>query len=195
MQKNIERLDKNFQDKIKLFDFIISSNEEQKAVLISEHGTAHCEQSDSSNIQAISIDNLINNVAHVAPQDCCLIKIDTDGYDWDCILSGKNFFSQSSALIFWENFYEKPADSENYIKACEFLIENGYKKFYIFNNYGGFICPVHGNDIVYLLKYYAYSFNTPYTTYPYYDILACKNDKIEFMDTIMNSYIEKYQTY
>ena len=129
---------------------------------------------------------------HLSPEDCRLIKIDTDGFDYDCILSGENFFSKTSAYVFWETLFSDEYALDNYTRACQFLIKNGYIKFYIFDNFGNFITPIQGKDIIYFLQYYD-EIRHYENAIPYYDIFACKEKYISQADNIISTYTTAYK--
>lgn len=183
LKKNIQRLPAPEQKRVTLLNIAISI--EDKILSFSrKNGTAHQDKKGEYNIHARSIDNIIEEL-NFPIEEYKLIKIDTDGYDYDCILSGKNFFLKTSAAIFWENDFSNTGTFQKYVEAVNLLLNCGYTKFYIFDNYGDFITTTTGKDILYLLKYQLESVTNIY----YFDILACKNSNINFIDNIIQSII------
>lgn len=192
LKNNIESLEESIKKRIKIFNIAISSTEISIDLKI-ENGTAHRISSIKSTIPATSLDSFIrDNFEHLSPEDCRLIKIDTDGFDYDCILSGGNFFSKTSAYVFWETLFSDEYALNNYTRACQFLIKNGYIKFYIFDNFGNFITPIQGKDIIYFLQYYD-EIRHYESAIPYYDIFACKEKCIAQADNIISTYTIAYK--
>ena len=187
LQKNIQRLGNRLEANIFAFHVAISSKKE-KLSFSAQHGTASQIDSIQGAIPAKSLDDMAEEIPQL-PEQCRLIKIDTDGFDYDCILSGKKFFSKTSALVFWENDFVNKDSLKNYSEAVNLLIRCGYKKFYIFDNYGNFMVSTLGNDILYFLNYYQESLTIGgYNNIPYYDILACQENDIQLIDNVIDKY-------
>ena len=187
LQKNIQRLGKRLEANVVAFNVAISSKKE-KLSFSAQHGTASQIDSVQGAIPAKSLDDMAEEIPRL-PEQCRLIKIDTDGFDYDCILSGKKFFSKTSALVFWENDFVNEDSLKNYSEAVNLLIKCGYKKFYIFDNYGNFMVSTLGSDIIYFLSYYQESLTImKHSNIPYYDILACQENDIPFIDNVINKY-------
>src|SRR5262249_29673781 len=64
-----------------------------------------------------------------------LIKVDTDGFDWDVLLSGEKTLAASRPLLYWENYVavEHKAELEFF---CKTLAAIGYSQLSIFDNFG-----------------------------------------------------------
>ena len=187
LQKNIQRLGKRLEANVVAFNVAISSKKE-KLSFSAQHGTASQIDSVQGAIPAKSLDDMAEEIPQL-PEQCRLIKIDTDGFDYDCILSGKKFFSKTSALVFWENDFVNEDSLKNYSEAVNLLIKCGYKKFYIFDNYGNFMVSTLGSDIIYFLSYYQESLAImKHNNIPYYEILACQENDIPFIDNVINKY-------
>lgn len=183
LKKNTQRLPPSEQKRITLLNIAISM--EDKILSFSrEKGTARQNKKGTLDIHAKSIDCIVEELSFPI-EEYKLIKIDTDGYDYDCILSGKHFFLKTSAAIFWENDFSSTGTFQKYLEAVKLLLNCGYTKFYIFDNYGDFITTTTGKDILYLLKYQLKSVTNIY----YFDILACKNNNINFIDSVIESII------
>lgn len=179
LKRNVQRLPESEQKRVTLFNSAISA-EHKVLSFSSKNGTAHQDKNGKHNIFTKTIDDIIEEF-NSPIEDYKLIKIDTDGYDYDCILSGQKFFLKTSAAVFWENEISDTDALNKYTKAIRFLLCCGYTKFYIFDNYGNFITTTIGEDILYLLKYQLEASVNIY----YFDILACKDKTVKFIDNII----------
>jgi len=68
-----------------------------------------------------------------------LIKVDTDGYDYDVLLSGLQVLKRDQPVLFWENQIEHDFQVKGYEQLYEVLQEMGYTEVCIFDNFGGLL--------------------------------------------------------
>lgn len=160
-----------------------------------------------------SIDNLgvttktIKNLAaelHVDFNDYKTIKIDTDGYDWDCLESLFDYSQQNIAhfdFIYYEHqtFLNNlgPHDEnciwrENkYTDALSKLRKHGYINYYIFDNFGTFILSTNQLEILTeLIKYVRRTMTqNNIQTINFCDVLICKDENIKLVTKAMRDYL------
>lgn len=171
-------LRKNFGDdqNIKILDYFCSSSSAAQNFEIKEHsGTA----SIQSNVNGLfmrteTLDNIVT--IHPSFADFNLLKIDTDGHDFDVIDGASKIIKKNSPVIFFE-CYEgtNPSYVEECLRALSFLRETGYHSFIVYDNYGYLM----GRYSLYktqafrnLLFYQLTSF------FPYFDVLVMSEDMI-----------------
>jgi FkbM family methyltransferase len=141
--------------------------------------TAGLAPSDASGRRAAALDDLLSAVG--APLTAiALIKVDTDGYDWDVILSARSILTASRPAIFWENYFS----TIEQMRALEVLYQNlfdaGYRYFWVFDNYGNLMLRECGaNNIVDLNEYvWSQEFYGCTRSIFYTDVLAVTDDKL-----------------
>ncbi len=118
-----------------------------------------------------------------------LLKIDTDGYDWDVLNSSKLIIQESKPMIYFEIFTENFAAYVNYRDTIFSLQYLGYEEFFIFDNFGGFIarCKFDFLDSLmqYVLKQNAGIFNR---TIHYFDVLTCQKEDFLLVEKVLKKY-------
>lgn len=120
------------------------------------------------------------------------IKCDTDGYDADCLMSCAEGLKKGDIWLYWENYLLPDCSNfENLNKLYAYLSEMGYSVFYIFDNYGNFLCK-GGVDSCYIINGYLKRIYTEWSqrTFHYVDILACKSD--EKINQMIFDHLKKY---
>jgi FkbM family methyltransferase len=109
-----------------------------------------------------------------------LIKVDTDGYDGDVILSAPNILAASRPVIFWENYFSTREQMRDLEVLYQSLHDAGYRYFWVFDNFGNLMlqeCSI--SNIIDLNKYVAsQEFHSCTRSIYYTDILAAADDKL-----------------
>jgi FkbM family methyltransferase len=76
-----------------------------------------------------------------------LIKIDTDGYDFQIINSSVELLSQIKPVLFYEYApFERPATLIDGIQSLRSLIQAGYRHFVVYDNFGNFLIHLNQHD-------------------------------------------------
>jgi len=118
-----------------------------------------------------------------------LLKIDTDGYDWDVLNSSKEIILQSHPLIYFEIFAENVSVYKNYCDSIAFLSLQGYKDYFVFDNFGGFIAKLNWEGLDSLMKYVLKQNEGIATrTIHYFDVLTC----LKVDSTLTEEILDKY---
>jgi FkbM family methyltransferase len=115
-----------------------------------------------------------------------LIKIDTDGYDFNIINSSVELLSQLKPVLFYEYApFERPATLNHGVQSFRSLIEAGYRHFVVYDNFGNFLIHLNQDDIEKFIDLNSYlcsneSFGKAVF---YFDICAfAENDKDVFRE-------------
>lgn len=175
--------------------FITDKIEESYSAKVMKQGTAHKEQVKEGNIPSKTMDYVINE-KRLDYTKVDLVKIDTDGFDADCIVSADELLKKGSPLIYWENYIETFEQYRKYLEAYSFLNERGYLTFYIFDNYGNYLCK--GNiDTIHSIADYMQRVNTGCIgdTFSYFDVLTCKSEDVSLCERNIANYLKKYSLY
>lgn len=122
-----------------------------------------------------------------------VIKIDTDGYDADCIFSLGEELRGISPVIFWENQIDDISQYEKYVSMGNFLYESGYNDFFVFDNYGNYLCHADKNGYIEINNYIKRMLNKKSTrSFFYVDVLAAKIPDVEICHKAIEDYLHKY---
>lgn len=104
-------------------------------------------------------------------KDVSLIKVDTDGYDWDVL---RSFEYNQTPLIYYESDYRNQEQYTQFIQIPEFLMQKGYTAFYLFDNFGEFVCKTNNTHQIRQMMDYIWRMKRGHSdsTMWYFDILA-----------------------
>lgn len=145
-----------------------------------------------SDVLCRSLDDLLMEKG-IPFENVDLIKIDTDGYDADCIFSGKNVIQEGNALVYWENAIFIYEQYDKYQRVYDLMEKAGYETFFIFDNCGNFMCEA---DIHVLRSLAGYlqrnNMDWSRITFHYIDVLGCKRMDIDKCRKAVESYLERY---
>lgn len=141
--------------------------------------TAFLAQSEARCRFASTLDDLSRDVGAPAAA-ISIIKVDTDGYDGDVILSAAIILAASKPVIFWENYFSTVEQMRDLEVLYQGLHDVGYRYFWVFDNFGNLMlqeCSV--NNILDLNEYVAsQEFHGCTRSIFYTDILAAPDDKL-----------------
>ena len=171
LEKNIKNLPTEYKNRVNCINKFIGSSQYKGSLDHSGGGTATRNQENSSEsvVQTISMDELIPS-----GKSASLIKVDTDGFDFDVLLSGKETLKTSEPILYWENLMEKEYQEDGYNKLYDALEEIGYDHIYVFDNYGYLM--LHDTDFDNLKKLNQYvndlAKHSDHKTIYYTDVLA-----------------------
>lgn len=84
-----------------------------------------------------SLDSIV--AEHQLLDKVALLKIDTDGFDGDVLLSSTQIINRSEPLIYWENQFCGDKQLNLLERAYEHLSKNGYNHLWIFDNFGNLL--------------------------------------------------------
>lgn len=122
-----------------------------------------------------------------------LIKVDTDGYDADCLMSLRGSLSEVSPILYWENQIEQRHHFEKYQLLIPYLAKHGYTSFFLFDNFGNFLLQTNADGMrdmnSYLLRM---AQQTSTRTFFYVDVLACKDDDYVLCQETIQRYVAPF---
>lgn len=130
--KNLER--NNLLNKALIIDKIVTSQTKATKLIVHD-GTATMQSgtTEDINTNTISLDNILSHYAKVD-----LIKSDTDGWDYDVLLSGIAAINTLKPLLYFENTVS--ADNlSGYNQLYQSLNDAGYVQLSLFDNLGNLI--------------------------------------------------------
>ena len=150
----------------------------------------------------ISFSELMSLIPSEKYRSFDMLKIDTDGFDWDVINSftESNKKTDNPRFIFFEmqTFLNNDAGksqqreemSQNYTDAILKLKEKGYTQFSLFDNFGTYLMTTSSvDDIITLNKYVIRSqMKNNYSTIFYFDVLAYSEQEKEFTENKISEF-------
>jgi FkbM family methyltransferase len=134
-------------------------------------GTARLstQSTEQSSVQFVSLDSLRDTI-----HEPILLKSDTDGFDFDVLISAKETIKSSEPVLFWENEVNTSAQLEGFARLYQLLEENHYEFIYVFDNFGNLLLEGATVKNLVSLNNYLVSMrsNGQTRTFYYVDILA-----------------------
>jgi len=156
------------------------------------NGTAKVVKDDSH--KADSNNSMSLNEIAKTVDNLTLVKVDTDGFDYDVLISGLKSISKEEPILFWENVIENEDQLKSYNKMYQELSLLGYTKIYIFDNFGNILLSNTSFDSQNAINEYIYS-NSNYggtKTFGYTDTLAVTSKHSSLVDKAISDYKKNY---
>ena len=192
LKENISKIDAQYADRIHTVQAYISNNEKEKYCSKIANGTAVKQLCERAEAPTISVWNLLKKY-DIDPSEVHLIKVDTDGYDADCIMSCKEMLKDYTPLLYWENQIDDEIQYGKYMECCDYLMECGYCHYFIFDNFGNYIGCVDNAALKSINGYLMRIHNFYGTrTFYYVDVLACKQEDKEEAIVMVDDYLKNY---
>ena len=117
------------------------------------------------------------------------IKIDTDGYDYDVLMSGIETLKSKKPLLLFECYVNK-TNLLNYDNAFDMLSDVGYNNIYVFDNFGNLVLDTNNwNTVKSLNKYIV---DTKSSRIKYLDIFCFGSDKSELGQSIILAFSNNF---
>lgn len=128
-------------------------------------------------------------------ENIILIKSDTDGYDWDVLLSALKIIETHKPVLFWENEVYNNSQDDGYLALYKAIKSIGYSKIFLFDNYGNIILEEVDIDILPGLNNYLLSMNKGQSsrTIYYVDVLAVTEDKLPIAKAAIEDFRKEYK--
>lgn len=194
LEKNIASFPKEFRQRIKTKNVMIVDDVNGKYALTVDNGTAIMKEDegtvDGSNIKTL-YDVLVEE--NIELKDVEIIKTDTDGNDYRCIMSMGETLKNIAPILYFENGIEDETTFRGFSALEKYLTECGYENFWFFDNFGNYICS-GGVEQYHSINQYSMrmlKLNTGRTFF-YTDIMACKYSEFEKCNKAVSMYSYKY---
>ena len=193
LEQNIETIRKAFPLVSLTYTKSLIGNSDGLYTLIEKDGTATAvkvqKQDDVSekNSQALNKTSLTQLVKSQDSQfRLRLLKTDTDGMDWDVINSGLEIFKEAQPIIFFECDPQNAEAFLAYQSTLEKLNNLGYHNFYIFDNYGEYVCCL--NKVSTLVDFIRYCYTQTQRTIHYLDVVTCVAEDAALVQSAINEF-------
>ncbi|MFD2834229.1 FkbM family methyltransferase [Gramella sp. AN32] len=169
LEKNVNKLPLSEKKRISCFKKFIGTGN-IKGEFSHGNGTARIkEKINSSSINFTSLAEIVNNQSSIE-----LIKVDTDGYDYDVLISSEEILKQSEPIIFWENQMFEDFQAKGFAELYDRLWDIGYKYIFIFDNFGNLLLELSDFETLKKINSYVSTMDMGDSTrtFFYTDILA-----------------------
>ncbi len=189
MLENVKHLPVELQNRIKTFNFLAGTGEIGGEIETKNWGSASIKISEQKKSAHVALDSLIEKKTEVI-----LLKSDTDGYDYDVILSAQEVLEQSEPILFWENQIDEDFQNDGYKKVYDLLTDLGYEFIFIFDNFGNVIHSGTDFETLRQINQYIRSMNDYGCTRTIYytDVLACTHKYISLIRETMTEYVNQH---
>jgi len=170
LERNLKCIGSEYLSRVKTYKTLVGTGSIKGSLHHTNGGTAGIRIiEDSNSFTHVALDKLIGDVSNIQ-----LLKVDTDGYDFDVIMSAEEILSHSEPILFWENEISDDFQYAGFNNLYNLLKKKGYKYIYIFDNFGNLITEETNFETLRNINSYVYSmkkYNCTRTIY-YTDILA-----------------------
>jgi FkbM family methyltransferase len=142
----------------------LSSDEKRQGIIV-QNGTARIVQTEphkdsleienSSLLQFLTLEQILEKNASFCSSK--LLKIDTDGFDFQILLGSVSFLKRVLPIIYFEyDISFNHEDLSRSIICLRTLFQNGYKYFVVYDNFGNYILSITTEEIDTFLDLNAY---------------------------------------
>lgn len=183
-----------YQKRVNLIQAYVAQNENEKYTSAIQRGTAvRCnEEVGLDGIPSYRLSSILKK-EKINISDVMLVKVDTDGYDSECIMSIGNELRNVSPFLYWENQIDSIEQYEKFIEMVDYLKEMGYSNFFVFDNFGNYMCEMDFASLKELNTYLLRIIQKKSTRSFYYvDVLAAKEDKYSLAKDTINEYLNNF---
>jgi FkbM family methyltransferase len=135
LANNLRRLSSEERQRISTVKQLVGTGLLSGELVHSTRGTAGVSLNDAPTFSTHTpLDSLVDDVSRVL-----LLKVDTDGFDFDVIQSARKILSESEPILFWENQVSDQFQYDGFNGLCSLLQGEGYESIYVFDNYGNIL--------------------------------------------------------
>ena len=190
LQENVKRMGAEYAKRITLKKAIVCNHTEKQYELEMKHGTAVMKQGTCIEQNCITLSTLCEEVISTGKR-VDLIKIDTDGWDAECILSLGKILEVISPYIYFESQIDNYKEYEQYQKCIQFLQDMNFNCFFVFDNFGNFLFECSAEQVKNIYDYlWRMQMKKSTRTFFYVDILACTQEKSEKCRETIKNYLK-----
>jgi FkbM family methyltransferase len=140
---------------------------------------------NSGNIKSKTLDDILYDFKSI--EKINLLKVDTDGFDYDVLESALKTIKKHKPILFFECQHELEHQKTNYKSIIKKLQSLGYFHWTLFDNYGEKIITTQNLETIYSLMEYVWKQNLGKTTRTifYYDLLVCCDNNNEIINKVI----------
>jgi FkbM family methyltransferase len=188
LEENIKNLSPEDYKRISIIKKLVGTGNLFGELKHRDRGTAHVILSDNPQSETHTrLDTLVDDSTEVI-----LLKVDTDGFDFDVLTSAERIMRLNEPILFWENEISEDFQFNGFVQLYSMLSQLGYSYIYVFDNFGNIMFEEINFEIVKNINKYIYSMEKSgcSRTLYYTDILAVT----EKYHSVAIQAIEEYRT-
>jgi FkbM family methyltransferase len=188
LDENVKGLNTKDFSRIKIINKLVGTGKFEGELINLFGATASININSENNITTpVPLDSLIEDHSNVL-----LLKVDTEGFDFDVIKSAEKILSASEPILYWENQISEDFQYNGFDELYIFLANYNYKYIYIFDNFGNLVTEESDFETLKNINAYLYSMEKFGCTrsFSYTDVLA----STEKNHLIIKNAINKYKT-
>ena len=187
LSKNLHSLPIDLKSKVRIYNYFIGTDLYKGDLQHTLEGTAKL----IDNYDTFTDFKMLDNV--ISKEKISLIKIDTDGYDFDVLSSALEIIKNDKPVLYWENYFDHNFQFESFNNIYSILNDIGYHTFYIFDNFGNLILSDVDINVLRSLNMYLKSMilDNCTKTFYYIDILAVTVENKERIQRAIDHYSKK----
>jgi hypothetical protein len=124
-----------------------------------------------------------------------LLKIDTDGYDFQIINSSVDVLRQLQPIVFYEYApFERPTSVAEGIRTYGSLVAAGYRRFMVYDNFGHYLTYLTENDYDRFIDLNAFLCSNQVNgmVIPYFDICAFTERDLEIFEAVRRQEVNRF---
>jgi FkbM family methyltransferase len=190
LEKNLKGLLGKDFSRVTLVKSLIGTGNITGVLEHTKGGTAKIKVGESSNsVKPVALDSLVSD-----PSQVQLIKVDTDGYDFDVLKSADKIMSQAEPVLYWENALFEDFQVTGYSELYTLLQQKGYKHIWIFDNFGNLISKETDFETLKNINSYLYTMDKYKCTRSFYytDILATTEKNRSSVEKAIEEYRKEW---
>lgn len=122
---------------------------------------------------------------HASFRDALLLKVDTDGLDFDILLAHIDYLAERKPIVFFEYLIEAPEPAfQKSLECIDRLLEIGYDRFLVFDNFGNYLLSTTSCDTFRDLNLYLLSNAAFGQAVHYLDVCAFAAEHADVLDAV-----------
>ncbi len=180
----------NWNKNVTVISDICSSGSSESLFIIQEKdGTASILQTkDGTKMHQRSLDEIVND--HPFAMNANILKIDTDGHDFEVIAGSARLLSRNLPMVLFEcNSIQNTKYVEDCLSVLRLLKQVGYNHFLLYDNFGSLMGRYSLSD---LSPFQNLLFFQLTSNFYYFDILVMKDEDLaEFYQAEITYFIDK----
>jgi FkbM family methyltransferase len=175
-----------YSERTIIVNSFVSGNSFENVELVKSNGTGRAVE---SNNKVVKSDSLASIVQNTQLGRCILLKTDTDGFDFEIILSSLDIIKADNPILYWENEILSQKDIEMAKKMLYSLSEIGYQQYIVIDNFGNPLTYGCSSLLVEQInEYLLNNINNKTNTFYYTDIVAFPEKYSHLITEITSEY-------
>lgn len=122
-----------YQQRITFVNSFVSKDGYKNVELVKNQGTARAVETENKLIESNSLESILKNLNL---GKCVLLKTDTDGFDFEILLSSLSRIEEDTPILYWENEISSIKDIELAKDLLKKLANMNYTKYIVIDNFG-----------------------------------------------------------